>query len=165
MKVNEHLKKKILQRLVVMPSGCWQLQTGGSYGVYFVAGKRLNLRRLAYTWLPDREPLGTYVVQSTCSNRRCLNPEHLVRGDRPKGGGQGSTVGIPQRRYPWSKLFTRAKFVMGSRDYAGTARTFAQQVRNNAPLHGVSVSIRIHGDKVIVYVTQRHSSRATLVSR
>ena len=149
------LDLRALQRRVIkLDNGCWYLRTGGGYGP--LAPGRVNARRLCYGLLPGRPPLGDRVVQATCGDPKCVNPHHLVRGSRRKGGDHTPhPKGRAQRRYPWGEWFAAGSFVLSSRDYNGGPATMAQQVRNNARLHKVRVSVHIDGTTLHVKVTEQ----------
>ena len=93
----------ILQRIfrrVYRPlaSGCW-IWTGATvgnerrrYGIISYQGRAVNVRRLVYTLTRSRSTrplLEDYEIDSTCLNSLCINPDHLVRSRRRKGGRKG----------------------------------------------------------------------------
>lgn len=148
---SEEFREALMERMLIMPNGCWELgkhhyygdgPRGGSYPVVFEGRRRVNLRRVCYNWVPGRPPLGERIVVCTCGNPRCLNPKHLARGNRPRSKGpHGTNRGKKLLRYPWADWFRRKGFVLTPDYYEGDSKTMAQQIRNNAPLHGVKVSI------------------------
>jgi hypothetical protein len=76
-------------------AGCWvwlgpraygPRQKRSPYGYLQVGARRIQVRRLTYVLWGRRPPLRDYVLDSTCGNSLCVNPAHLVRSRRRKGG-------------------------------------------------------------------------------
>lgn len=60
-----------------------------------------------------------------------------------------------ERKYPWERWFSQSRFrLRQGKHYTCQPHSMAQQVRTNAMYYGVSVSIRIRGDLIVVTVTQ-----------
>ncbi len=75
---------RILQRIVVAPSGCW-LWTGPhsgsngrghSYPRMCLDGQTVAVHRVVYTHYYGYVP-GKKQIDHTCKNRCCVNPDHL----------------------------------------------------------------------------------------
>jgi len=71
--------ERILPRVCVKPSGCWEW-TGGvnhrGYGIVKIGGKSYRVHRLFYELTVG--PIGEgYELDHTCRNHRCINPDHL----------------------------------------------------------------------------------------
>lgn len=85
--------QRLLERVRIMPSGCWEWQgakAGAGYGVL------LRDRRMAYTHRVAYElfvgPIGDGLhIDHLCRNRICCNPDHLepvtVRENNLRGEG------------------------------------------------------------------------------
>jgi hypothetical protein len=68
------------------------------------------------------------------------------------------------RRYPWNAWFRKETFtLLPGRDYNGMPHTMAQQIRNNAKMRRLSVSISIDETGLIRVANyrQRSSNRRT----
>jgi len=80
------LKKRLGERIRKI-DGCWEwvgTTSASGYGVLNVNGKRVMARRLSYEL--HIGSLGNRIVRSVCNSPGCVNPKHLILGDRLKGG-------------------------------------------------------------------------------
>lgn len=96
-KDRESLRQRLL-RLIQKGRGrnpCWiwvgatsYRKNGPKYGYLVVKGKKMVARRLVYyLWKVLPQPLGDFTVSTSCGNPLCVNPDHLVRGDKLKSPG------------------------------------------------------------------------------
>ncbi len=100
----DDIKKRILRHVRKdAASDCWlwvgaktnaPKQPDKPYGYMAIHGKRHTVRRLVYTVYCRKPDLGNKMVLSTCHNSLCVNPEHLIRGDRQKSGGRLPEVAV-----------------------------------------------------------------------
>lgn len=95
------VRERIMRKVRIQADGCWTwvgAGAGSGYGIITVDGKDVNVRREMYRQTHG-EP-GERIVRSTCDNMSCVNPAHLVLGDRTKGGCPGpkkDRMKVPQR--------------------------------------------------------------------
>jgi len=79
------VKARIRGSVYVDCKGCWLFRPYASpysgYPTMQIRGGRYSVRRVVYVLWCKSPPLGLGRVESTCGNRRCVNPEHLVRVD------------------------------------------------------------------------------------
>lgn len=129
----------------------WKGLLSSGYPVAVLDGRRVRVRRLLYTLCHKKPPLGGMVVRSVCNRRDCINPDHLCRGSRVKGGNPFPREGV-QRRYPWDRWFEEVVVTLQEGDYNGMPHSFAQMARNAAHERGLRVSIRINGARVTLTV-------------
>ena len=124
---SQEIRRVVENKSVTLPCGCIHLKgreardTGRHIPPYILLrGVRVNLRRECYGWVKGRKPLGNRRVECTCGDSCCFNPEHLLRGDRDRGGSNGQ-AGEKKRRYNWDGLFSRASFELRQgRDFMGS---------------------------------------------
>lgn len=141
---------------VVPGTGCWYMtKTGGSNPSLRVGGHKIRLRRLAYSMVPGRPPLGDMTVRSTCNDPRCFNPKHMKIGDCRVAPRPAEPTCVGNRRYPWVEWFALPEFVLSRDDYAGATHGMVQQIRSRAPSYGKRVSVQVRGDDIHVTVTDR----------
>ncbi len=58
-----------------------------AYPLLKTGGKAYNVRRLVYRLWGCKPPLRRATVRATCGNSLCVNPAHLVRGERQASPG------------------------------------------------------------------------------
>ena len=81
-RVGMPLEERLLGKMDVDPSGCWEWNAGRNrkgYGNIKVAGKDLRAHRVAYEVWVDLIPDGMQVMH-ICDNPPCINPDHLRVG-------------------------------------------------------------------------------------
>lgn len=83
--------------------GCWiwrgatKVNQASRYPVVRLQnGRYASARRVFYSAFCGDPPLGRYVVESSCGNALCVNPDHLSRGERLKGGRTPPDVTFPE---------------------------------------------------------------------
>jgi hypothetical protein len=79
-------------------TGCavWTGSTRDGYGTFNLSGKPVSAHRVAYfAKYPDTDPALSIRHTSTCSNRACVNVEHMVVGS-PKWQGKKHPVKLSQ---------------------------------------------------------------------
>ncbi len=54
------------------------------YGIFWIGGRLVVARRLAYSLFGKGPPLGDRQVDCTCRESLCVNPAHLIRSLRRK---------------------------------------------------------------------------------
>lgn len=79
----ELIEAKILARVKIQPSGCWEWQgstsgdgRGGGYARMSLDGQTVAVHRVMYTNRHGYVP-GKKQIDHKCENRLCVNPEHL----------------------------------------------------------------------------------------
>lgn len=73
------VKQRIRESTVVTELGCWEWQLGkdkDGYGTMKVARKTVRAARASYEAFKEAIPAGR-VINPTCRNRPCVNPDHL----------------------------------------------------------------------------------------
>jgi hypothetical protein len=73
-------RASLWERVVVVPSGCWEWQgyrDQAGYGQIRIHGQAYKTHRLAYALIHGEFP---QVVRHTCDNPSCCNPDHLLGG-------------------------------------------------------------------------------------
>lgn len=78
----ESIRKRFEAKFVKEPSGCWRW-TPRSAWFGFNSKKVVKAARASWLLYRGAIPKGT-IVQQTCSNSECVNPEHLRLGAAPK---------------------------------------------------------------------------------
>jgi transcriptional regulator with XRE-family HTH domain len=84
------------------PDGCWLWIAAinwDGFGTTHINRKTVMAHRLSYCIYNELEsiPEGK-IVNHTCKNNHCVNPEHLVLGDRPRHRGESIQVRLKQKR-------------------------------------------------------------------
>lgn len=84
------IKTKLLNRIYITKSNCWNFLGGltkGGYGTMSYCGSRQYAHRVSYqvynniTLINEgRNTSETICVLHTCGNRSCINPDHLYLG-------------------------------------------------------------------------------------
>lgn len=76
---------RLLRLRVEVTATCWRLWRGGKtqdgYGMAYVLGEYKTVHQLFYAHYKGEIPEG-YRVVCTCSNRLCVNPDHLKAKQR-----------------------------------------------------------------------------------
>lgn len=75
----EALPPRMVPRILVTPSGCWEWQgelNRNGYGRVWIDGKRLMTHRVVYELVVGPIP-EWLVLDHLCRNRPCCNPEHM----------------------------------------------------------------------------------------
>lgn len=92
-------RERLMKRVKVAPSGCWEWQgflTFGGYGQMVLDGVRMNAHRAA--WIILRGPVAPGLdVDHLCRNRRCVNPDHLEPVTRSENLRRGDVGGWQSR--------------------------------------------------------------------
>lgn len=81
-----HSYRKTYDQRRIVPSTRRRLRAP-AYPMLKVGGKQVNVRRLVYTLWQLRPLLLGATVKATCGNSLCVNPLHLVRGERKASPG------------------------------------------------------------------------------
>lgn len=162
------LQQRIIKHIAVTPTGCW-LWTGvlisNRYPGMRVQRKLVSVRRLVYGLWGLKPLLRDGVVRSVCLNDVCVNPTHLVRSQRLRGGTKATTKrSTKSQRYPWEQWFTRPVILLRrGKDFTCAPHSMAMQVRQWARHHGLPISLSIHND--VLTITQKGKPRATTKRR
>jgi len=146
---SKELREKIRGRYVE-EDGCWVwtgTASGNGYGVITIRGTRYLVRRLVYALLSRKsnEGLEDKIIKSTCDNPACINPAHLVKGDKNKSD---------RASYDWEGMFGKkgkSKLLVRGEDYECTDASMAQQIRNAAQRLRLSISIRKEEDGLMIH--------------
>lgn len=100
---------RIFNRITIDKSkNCWNWEgakqgAGRGYGLINYRGTVISLHRLIYAWLIGPIPLGKGngipVIEHSCDNPRCCNPEHLELGPQRHNVLKGnSTAAVNHRK-------------------------------------------------------------------
>lgn len=87
-------RDRFVDKIALMPSGCWQWMAGGvgGYGLLWLKPKKPQLaHRFAYEWLVGPIPDGL-TLDHLCRNRGCVNPSHLEPVTQGENTLRGQTV-------------------------------------------------------------------------
>lgn len=79
-------RRKTYDQRCIVPSTRKRLRAP-AYPMLKVGGRQVNVRRLVYTLWQVRPLLQGATVRATCGNSLCVNPLHLVRGERRASPG------------------------------------------------------------------------------
>lgn len=126
----EHLVRRLMNRVLVQDSGCWEWQGArnwAGYGGLTIAGGTCAAHVIAYILANGDKPSRGYDVMHTCDNPPCINPEHLVRGTRSdnmkdcsrKGRSKAYRGGLPGERNGQAKLTEAAVVAIRRRAATG----------------------------------------------
>ncbi len=101
--------ERFREKVKVQPSGCheWQGAIGDSgYGQFFYSSgtykgtRNIRAHRVAYIIATGETLTSKDYICHTCDNRRCVNPEHLFKGDARINAHDA----IEKGRHPSAKL-------------------------------------------------------------
>lgn len=91
------VKKRLMARVKKQKGrdGCWEwdgTRAGKGYPVCEVNGKRITVRRALYIALGKTPYAGDLALKARCKNINCVNPFHMARIRRGKGGRTAATA-------------------------------------------------------------------------
>ena len=108
------LMDRFIDKLLVMPNGCWDWQAatvGRDYGVMRIGGRRggnVYAHRIAYELFVGPIPAGL-TIDHLCENRRCVNPSHMepvTARENTLRGGSASAVNARKTHCPQGHPYT-----------------------------------------------------------
>lgn len=95
------LRKRIMSKIKKLPGGCWvwKAHTGtDGYGQIWSGGSAKNVHRVLYKLVKGSVP-PSKVLRHKCSNRKCLNPNHLIPGTKHENNMDTKKDGHVRNQY------------------------------------------------------------------
>jgi hypothetical protein len=87
--------ERFIDKLLVMPDGCWEWQGAKAnlgYGRFYFDGQSRPAHRFSWTWLKGSIPKGLD-IDHLCRNTSCVNPTHLEPVTHRENLLRGDTIG------------------------------------------------------------------------